>query len=98
MTFTAHVPDEQECRAYLHCHSCWLINCPKDDPHHVHVCFADDMDWTEGDHVLYNMGRIDYQELRRRSQPIYMARRNHGLNAQAARDQSRNRPGRGSIG
>jgi hypothetical protein len=43
-------------------HMCHQLNCPKDDPDHVHVCYADDFDWADGDFVRLKRGELTEQE------------------------------------
>jgi len=69
-------------------HRCFLYNCPKDDPDHVHVCYADDFDWKEGDHTRFRLGRIDEPEFWVLARLVYGKRRAEGLSAITAQDRS----------
>lgn len=53
----------ERCGQMIWPHQCSLTNCPKDDPDHIHECYANDFDWREGDFVEYRLGRIDIDEL-----------------------------------
>lgn len=39
-------------------HYCQLWDCPTDDPDHIHQCYSDDFDWTEGEHQKYRLGLV----------------------------------------
>jgi hypothetical protein len=56
-----------ECRVSVGPHRCLLFNCPQDDPDWVHICYADDFDWTDGEHHRFRLGRMTGGELIRRA-------------------------------
>lgn len=39
-------------------HYCDLYDCPTDDPDHIHQCYSNDFDWTEGEYQKYRLGKI----------------------------------------
>jgi hypothetical protein len=51
-----------------------LYNCPKDDPDHIHICYADDCDFTEGDLVRYELRLITSSEFEHNGRVHAMAR------------------------
>lgn len=54
--------DPVECGLVTGPHRCFLFDCPKDDPDHIHVCYAGDFDFTAGEYVQYKLGLITQDE------------------------------------
>ena len=52
----------KECHLMYPPHNCCLYDCPPDDPEHIHICFAGDFDYSEGDVVKLKLGLITLAE------------------------------------
>ena len=70
----------EECGLVVEPHRCFLYDCAKDDPTHVHVCYAGDFDFTAGEYTQYRLGLITQDEFnrlgvtrarRRNERPLY---------------------------
>ena len=58
---------ERVCNRTIGEHRCCLGDCPPDDPDHMHRCYFNDCDFTEGEFQELRLGRLGELELMRRA-------------------------------
>jgi hypothetical protein len=65
-------------------HQCFLFNCPRDDPDHDHVCYANDCDWSARTHHRLERGEVSEKDLLIEGHDKAIARQESGVSAVAA--------------